>query len=190
MMAEYERLFRDAFVDAGDAGVSKNRALSELSRIYGPNGVTGNSRLMKFPPQQFYPQSEENPTWMRDQIEAEVSKFVFGDDAKDSIGWSPVGKMIFGDNWISSKSIQMVSDASTRNEIATGKPPSYTIAYIDRDGEFVPMPGRFYFDASELSPAKDKEARLNSERKQLMEMREYQENHYGKTWDQRQAEQQ
>ncbi len=76
---DYERLFESAYRQTGDLALSKNRALTELATIYGPNTVTGSSRLMRYPPQNFYPSSVTNPDWMSQQISDAVTEYVYGE---------------------------------------------------------------------------------------------------------------
>ena len=90
LMESYERLFRDAYVQTGDVELAKNRALTDISRVYGPNIVTGNDRLMRYPPQLSYapdlgaPMGQEY-AYMANQIEDAVSEFVFGDEVGERL---------------------------------------------------------------------------------------------------------
>jgi hypothetical protein len=144
MMSEYETLFRDAYVATGDSDLAQNRALGQMSRIYGPNGVTGHERLMKYPPQNFYPSSETEPDWMQIQVEQAVSEHVFGEEANSGWGW--------GAKNISAKNIILLSDQTTRREVSAHTAPSYTVLY-NLDGELTPVPGRFFFDPSDVQSA-------------------------------------
>lgn len=154
LMTEYDRLFRDAYVDTGDPGLAKNRALDELSRVYGPNMVSGSSRLMKYPPQNFYPSSSSNPEYLSQQLETAVSEFAFGDEAKDTWAYSRLTDAITGRKWVDSDRIILMSDQTTREEVSARQAPSYTVMYRDDDDEIHAVPGRFYFDP----PSGDTEA--------------------------------
>jgi hypothetical protein len=157
MMSEYEKLFQDAFVGTGNADLAKNRALDQMSRIYGPNDVTGDSRLMKYPPQNFYPASETNPDWMEQQVVRQVSEAAFGDQL-------PPGGRALADavrKEIPSSDIILMSDQTTRREVSAHTPPSYAVLY-QHDGELIPVPGRFYFDPSDVE-AEAKELSLARE---------------------------
>ncbi|MBL4898125.1 MAG: hypothetical protein JKX76_00625 [Colwellia sp.] len=144
MMSEYETLFRDAYVATGNSDLAENRALGQMSRIYGPNGVTGHDRLMKYPPQNFYPTSETDPDWMQNQVEQAVSQHVFGDEANSGWGW--------GARNIRAKNIILLSDETTRREVSAHTAPSYTVLY-NHDGELTPVPGRFFFDPTDVQSA-------------------------------------
>lgn len=152
MMSEYSGLFEDAYLQTGDFDLAKGRALDQMDKIYGANDITGSSRVMKFPPQKFYPQVRGSHDWMTDQIETEVSKFVFGDDASDP-GASLTARIVDGlslggaSNWVRSGDIKMVSDGTTRAEIMAGQPPSYVVYYM-KDGQLEQVPQRFEFDPS------------------------------------------
>ena len=152
MMAEYQALFRYQFLATGNDAVSRNRALDELGRIYGPNTVTGSRRIMKFPPQNFYPAVNGSQDWMGAQVESEVNALVLGDAAR------PEGNLVSGivgtvvdiggsDTWISRSQIRLVSDGATRAEIMNGQPPSYRLYYM-QDGVLQEAPRRFAFDPS------------------------------------------
>ncbi len=154
LMSEYNRLFKDEYVKTGDPDLAMNRSLTEMSRVYGPNMVSGSSRLMKYPPQNFYPSSMRNPNYMSDQLEQAVSEFAFGDDANDAWGYSRLTDAISGRRWIDSDRIILMSDQTTREEISARQAPSYTVMYMDDDKELHAVPGRFYFDP----PAGESEA--------------------------------
>lgn len=152
IMADYERLFTDAYKQTGDSALARNRALKDMERIWGPNAVTGDNRVMKYPPQNFYPASiQDGHNWMTDQIEQEVSAYVFEDDAfkpEGAMGWfGDVALDISGGSkWVNSNDIKIMSDGITRQEVASGKPPSYTVLY-QKDGMLEAVPGRYSFEA-------------------------------------------
>lgn len=150
LMAEYERLYTDAYLKTGDDGRAKERALSELARVYGPDGVTGSNRLMKFPPQNFYPTPAGiDPTWMQDQLVADVSDYAFGKDRVTTLSPRP-GAVMVDIKSIDPQQIQLTSDARTRQDVASGKPPSYKVGYLDGDGTYEEMPNRFIFDPTNV----------------------------------------
>ncbi len=145
VMSDYETLFEKAYLETGDAGLAKNRALNDLDRSYGPNEITGNSRLMKFPPQNFYPRSQENPEWMRLQLVMDVSKHAYGDKALDpSKGVQIVDRKNMG--LVPFNRIVMVSDEGTRADVAAKRDPRYQVYYMNDENELTPVPGRYRFD--------------------------------------------
>lgn len=137
VMDEYGRLFQSAYLATGDFDMAKNRALTSLSTVYGGDQVTGSNRMMKFPPQKFYPMPVQD---MRSQLEADVSAYVFGDGATQGL------PLVGSDRWISSDRITILSDERTRHEVSAGKPPSYQIMYLDLDGTLEMVPKRYTFD--------------------------------------------
>ena len=169
IMGEYERLFTDAFLSTGDVEMAKNRALTEMSRVYGPNEITGSSRLMKYPPQSFYPASLTNPDWMREQISQDVSDYVFGDDITPLMegltGMFVEGNLAMAGtmNRISPDNIQILSDMQTRKEVAAGQAPSYQVYFTNDDGMFEAVPGRYRFEPPQGDQEADRE-RLETQR--------------------------
>lgn len=146
IMGDYDRLFREAYAKTGDEGLSRNRALEDMARVYGPNGVTGDKRIMRFPPQQFYPAVVGKPDWMRDQIVSEVNIFAGIDPASDPF-LSPGSATP-----ISSDRIILNSDERTRGDVAAGRSPTYGVSYLDGDDMLQSVPGRFAFEAPTAEP--------------------------------------
>lgn len=153
VMDEYDRLFKSAYVDTGDASLAKNRALNDLARVYGGDEVTGSGRMMKFPPQKFYPM---DPMDMRAQIENDVNAYAFGDEAQRN----QYGGLIVDDHWVPSSRITIMSDERTRQEVSAGKPPSYQVMFMDQDGVLEQIPGRYTFDPAQ-SLADDEKLRAD-----------------------------
>lgn len=137
VMDEYGRLFQSAYLATGDFDMAKNRALTSLSTVYGGDQVTGSNRMMKFPPQKFYPMPVQD---MRSQLEADVSAYVFGDGATQGL------PLVGSDRWVPSDRITILSDERTWHEVSAGKPPSYQIMYLDLDGTLEMVPKRYTFD--------------------------------------------
>jgi hypothetical protein len=154
MMSEYTRLFKDAYMDTADFDLSQNRALDEMDRIYGVNEISGNGRIMKFPPQKVYPPVGGNHEWMNDQLVDEVNAAMFGDEVTRPNSWLADGLSLGGayPNWVNRDQISLVSDATTASEVKAGRPASYLV-YAVRDGELTQMPQRFEFNPG---PAKAK----------------------------------
>lgn len=162
MMAEYQRLFEDAFVKVADPDVARNRALEDMSRVYGPNAVTGDSRLMKYPPQNFYPSSFLNPDWMQEAITRDVNEFVFGEAAQAK--WSPLNQL--RGTRIDPSAIRILSDERTREEVAARRAPSYTVMY-EHEGEMQMVPGRYFFEQPDEGAARaDLRRELDDQRAQ------------------------
>lgn len=176
MMAEYTKLFKDAYADTGDFDLAQNRSLDEMSRIYGMNEVSGQGRVMKYPPQKLYPTVAGAHSWMREQLVSEVNEALLFDRAVDEavkpggtgdlllpggetseFGQAPetsiTGKLAEGlaagtaREWVKYGQIALVSDAQTAAQAKSGRPASY-IVYAMKDGELHQLPKRFAFDPS------------------------------------------
>ncbi len=146
IMTEYESLFVDAYLETGEATLAKNRALDAMSRIYGPNAVTGTETLMKYPPQNFYPASETSPDWMQTQLVDQVSELAFADGVENP---TRPGESVRRRK-IDAEDIILLPDEITRREVAGRSSPSYAVLY-KLDGEIVAAPGRFYFDPTAIN---------------------------------------
>lgn len=149
-MAEYSRLFEEAFVETGNFETAQAQSLEQMGRIYGVSSITGGQSLMKYPPQHFYPAVRGSHDWMSEQLEREVSDFVFGDTARKPSA-SLTDRFIDGaslggaHDWIGKKQIKVVSDSQTRADITAGRPASYRVFYLNGDIlELIPQ--RFAFD--------------------------------------------
>ncbi|MFY0633685.1 MAG: hypothetical protein JXQ91_07730 [Vannielia sp.] len=152
VMEDYQRLFTDAYVATGDEGVARNRALEDMARIYGPNQVTGSNRLMRYPPQNYYPADRDNPNWMQDQLVDDVSRAVFGEQAITSdmtdleLTAATISGAFLGDaGAIRPEDIVVLSDDGTRADVSAGRPPSYVVMY-QQDGVLQSVPGRYRFE--------------------------------------------
>lgn len=165
MMSEYSRLFQDAYKDTGDVDLSKNRALDQMGRIYGVNMVSGNKRVMKFPPNKMYPAVSGSHDWMTEQVGQEVNDFLAlqrGENLLPGEQIKPPSSLVerfahgasmgASSGWVYPEQIKLVSDATTANEAKSGRPPSY-IVYAMRDGVLEQLPQRFRFDPSEARKA-------------------------------------
>lgn len=124
MMGEYKTLFETEYKRVGNFERAKQRALDTLGRVYGPNHVTGDMRIMKFPPQKVYGAFNGSHDWMTEQVQTEITEF-----AGTEIG---------------SENIHLVSDAQTRREVSMNEAPSYQVYYW-KDGVLEQHPRRMFF---------------------------------------------
>lgn len=161
MVANLQRLVEHQYIKTGDEGLARARAFDEFGRIYGPNLISGNKRIMKFPPQKFIPPVQGSHKWAIDQLESEVSAHVFGDKAGKT--WMPVGGGMAEDtsNWVEASSIKLMSDTTTRSDINSGRTPSYVVYYMTRKGELQQLPMRYVFDPSEAQAAAEAQFEAN-----------------------------
>jgi hypothetical protein len=158
LMAEYTRLYEKAFLTTGDVGLARNRALSDIARVWGPESVTGNDHLMKFPPQNFVPSPPGAPAgWMGDALYRDVYELVVGeapelgeaflDETASSLvrAIPGLGGMIKPVD-VPIQSIHIRATVETAADIARGANPGYAVWYQDRDGNLQTLPGRYFFE--------------------------------------------
>lgn len=146
IMAEYKSLFEKGFVATGNVELAKQRALSAISRVYGPSGIDGSDTLMRYPPTSFYPARDGTHDWMRDQLERDVTAFATGKDMgsdEETRNWFGSVKSGF----VGADRIRLVSDSMTQDDVASGgRAPSYSVQFLDDDGVWQLVPGRYRFD--------------------------------------------
>eukprot|EP00918_Siedleckia_nematoides_P041000 GHVU01089012.1.p1 GENE.GHVU01089012.1~~GHVU01089012.1.p1 ORF type:complete len:1028 (-),score=127.31 GHVU01089012.1:1524-4607(-) len=173
ILGEYDRLYRDAFVDTGDEALAKSRALGELSRVYGPNTVTGDDRLMRHPPQQYLPAVTGKPNWMQDQIVADVTEWAYAEGGVETPTLrGPSAEIDMNEAPdradISSDRIILESDERTSQDIASGKSPTYGVMFRDDDDMLQVVPGRYEFTPPAPVDTMDRDA-LNQDRNRQSE---------------------
>lgn len=155
--SDYERLFRSAMADpavGGSVDMARNRALTELSRIYGPNTLNGSNQLMRYPPQNFYPAIAGSQDWMRRDLAEWVSGQLreMGEfEEETAIELTARAISPFGSNEEvgvrrALTNTTLISDAQTQRDIAAGRAPSYTAYYLSSSGEVVSFGGRIVFE--------------------------------------------
>lgn len=146
MLSELQMLFKDEYLKDGNFDAALNRSLDQFGRIYGPNIITGDKRVMRYPPQSVYHPINKSYDWMTDQIEKEVSEHLYGTDARKNLTPMDRGNSRAKRKWVDAESIKLVSDAQTKGEVDRGIPPSYVVYYTDKDGMRQQFPQRFFFD--------------------------------------------
>jgi hypothetical protein len=151
LMGDYERLFKEAYTATGDVSLAKNRALSDISRIYGPSGVGGSDAIMRYPPASFYAPVNGSQDWMGDQLVADVSEFAFGeqpDVPDDALGLTAtaITSVFMGSTRVDPESIFITSDERTQQDVASGAAPSYVVRFMDDDDVIQEVPGRYRFE--------------------------------------------
>jgi hypothetical protein len=157
IMSDYTRLFEEAYRNTGDRALARNRALDDMSRIYGPSGVGGSDVVMRYPPTTFFPPRNGSHDWLGEQLAAEVNAVAFGAEGPDN-GLLAAGvaavrvatgadlEPLLGERQpIRASDIILTSDGRTARDVAGGRAPTYRVAYMTADGEIVPMPQRFEF---------------------------------------------
>jgi hypothetical protein len=147
LMADYEAMFTDAFSQTGDVALSKNRALENIARVYGPSGVTSGDAIMRFPPVNFYAPVDGSHEWMRERLVADVQSYYR--ETTDAPEWV-VGGM--SDALAAEGRIIITSDARTQAEVAANMAPTYVVKFLDEDDAIQLVPGRYQFERPSVGP--------------------------------------
>ncbi len=145
LVEEFGQLFRERYVDTGDADMAKSQAVERLKQVWGPSALTGGA-LIKHPPDRYYPEVDGSHDWMK----ADVEKAIEGITGKPRLKAPDMARMYVEEpNW----SYKVVSDAQTAAEVAARRPPSYMVVVTDAatgrsDPPLGPdgRPQRFRFD--------------------------------------------
>lgn len=159
-LADYKRLFEDAYLDSGDPARAKAEADIRFNKLYGVTTVGGTPRLMKFPPERFYPPIDGSHEYVANQAAADI-KQATGKDVK-------------------TKDILLVPDLNTAREARAGIAPAYQLFYVTEQegqqiierapGDFRPDPATAQKTSTEKRAAEFKagqeQARAASEARQ------------------------
>ncbi|QTN34675.1 hypothetical protein [Cognatishimia activa] len=150
LLATFRLVFIDEFELTGDVDRSVARTLDYFDRSYGVNEVSGPLRIMRHPPQKHWDKIDGSHEWMTQQLEDEISHFVFGDNLEEDDLPAVLTGRSETENRISAKHIYLVSDDRTNAQVSRGEPPSYQLYYLFDDVLNL-LPARFTFDPS-LAP--------------------------------------
>jgi len=114
LRVQFDSLFANEFARTGDTDRAKENALKLLENQWGTSDVTGERRLMRYPPEKTgLPRVGGSYDWMAEQARTELDAII------------PEGGA-FG----------LASDARTEAEIGRGQSPSYQIIVRDQFGAF------------------------------------------------------
>jgi hypothetical protein len=158
MVADYERMFKERYVDTADEGKAKTQAVERLKTVWGPSAINGNA-LMRHPPERYYPQVDGSYDWMKRDITAAIDASRLG---ADNVAFNPKENLPpdVAPNETPAYSYKLVSDARTEADVASKKPPSYVVVTRDTASgrDQVPLgwdgkPMRFSFDPANAQAA-------------------------------------
>ena len=148
--------FVNEFVETGDEGAAKARAMAALRRTFGVSRMMGSPRLMRLPIEDFYNPIDGSYNWLRDQLVAETNIMVHGDladiepgDLNEFMGFfTSMGEAFFGDQdkRITADEIFLKADDETQMDIASSRAARYLVFYMDKSGQLQQVPGRFVGD--------------------------------------------
>lgn len=136
---EYQRQF---ILNGGNQEDAKARALTVIGRNYGPTGVTGSDRIVKYPPENYYGVAGLSNEWMTNQVQQQVNNITERDVDMDDIA--------------------VVADIQTAREIHNNTEPRYSIMLKNDNGAYEPiikngLVMRMKFDATEAVRKKNEE---------------------------------
>lgn len=120
MTAEYREFLEDAFYEAnGDQTSAEAIAKAEMKKRWGVSEISGNSAVMRLPPESFYPAVSGSHVYLRDDALKAATDFV---------AVAHPGRQV--------ENIALVPDGLTEQDIALGQPPRYRLFYqfTDADG--------------------------------------------------------
>jgi hypothetical protein len=154
LVAEYDKLFKERFVDTRDEGKSRDQAVERLKTTWGQSSVAGGA-LMKYPPERFYPQVDGSYDWMKRDLDAAVGASRLGGvtNTVTAPGLTPDIPGAPSTVDVPAFSYRLLSDGRTEADVAGKRPPSYVVMVKDlaTGRENIPLdwagkPMRYSFD--------------------------------------------
>jgi hypothetical protein len=154
LVAEYDKLFKERFVDTRDEGKSRDQAVERLKTTWGQSAVAGGA-LMKYPPERFYPQVDGSYDWMKRDLDAAVGASRLGGvtNTVTAPGLTPDIPGAPSSVDVPAFSYRLLSDGRTEADVAGKRPPSYVVMVKDlaTGRENIPLdwagkPMRYSFD--------------------------------------------
>lgn len=136
--SDYENILRQEYVTTGDMEVAKKSAAQIFKRTYGVTKITGEPRVIKYPPEKYYSVPGISDEWMGEQVLDEVRKI---DEYKEA----------------KSEDVVVVPDTITARQAVPRGTPSYLLYMRSEAGGYNPLRNkegalrRFYFDSYEAN---------------------------------------
>jgi hypothetical protein len=154
LVADYERVFKDRYVDTADEGKARQQTVERLKTVWGPTAVAGGA-LMKYPPERYYPQVDGSYDWMKRNLEASITASRFGEGTVtvNTPGITPDIPGAPPQVEVPAFTYKLVADGRTEADVAARRPPSYSVVVRDLQSgrDTSPLgwdgkPQRFSFD--------------------------------------------
>lgn len=117
IMADYRDLAERFYVESRDPEQAKAKALHEMKRLYGVSDYAGESRIMRYPPEAYYPPVGGAHDYIAKQALDDV-RAATGEEIKPDDFW-------------------MVAAPGTGRQVQSGQPPRYQIFYMHDLGDGV-----------------------------------------------------
>lgn len=172
----YRELVKDHYVRTGDIDVAKAMAKKDLKRTYDVSEVTGNRRLLRHPPEAYYPKIEpragKDPdlSYFGEQLQAAVNDYrkegarAFGQENPEARG-AAMGKAAQELEGIPLSDIFIEPVPQTNADVQSGRLPGYAVVWFEeRDGIRVmnTVPGMVF--RADVKAAREREKANRQER--------------------------
>lgn len=155
----YRNLVKDHYIRTGDIEVAKSMAKKDLKRTYDVSEVTGTRRLMRHPPEAYYPKIEpragKDPSldYFTEQLQTAVKERAGKDVAASDIFIEPV--------------------AQTNDDVRSGRLPGYGVVWFeDRDGVRVMQTAPGMVFRADVKSEREKQSRNREERLRYLQQKE------------------
>ncbi len=179
----YVDLVKDHYVRTGDIEVAKSMAKKDLKRTYDVSEVTGSRRLMRHPPDAYYPKiepragKEPNLDYFSQQLVAAVNDYVSG-PAKAAADLNPetrpaLGATLARQTEIPLSDIFIEPIPQTNADVRAGRLPGYAVMWFEnRDGVRVmsTAPGMVF--RADVKAELEKQSRNRQERARYLRNQE------------------
>lgn len=129
LTAEYDKLFKERYVDTADESKAKAQAVERLKTVWGPSSVA-NGALMRHPPERYYPQVDGSYDWMKKDLEAAITQTRLG---ADNFAFNPKSNLPpdVEPSEAPAFTYKLISDGRTEADVAARRPPSYSVVVRD-----------------------------------------------------------
>lgn len=145
MFSAFKENFKFHYIKTGDPNIARDLALKDVRKAYDVSSVTGENRLMKHPPEKYYPAVDESFDYIGKQLKADVKE--------------RAGKAVPLEN------IYVEAVPQTDADIRAGRPPRYGVSWLTEDETLDTAPDMVW--RPDLSSEK---ARVAKERKRRFEL--------------------
>jgi hypothetical protein len=136
-MGHYEDAFREHYLQTGDVGEAKTRAIKELKKTWGVSEVNGTSTVMQYPP-------DRSPAYALKGVAPESVPQLYAAQLAEAV------KARNGDEFDRS-SLIFTPTKRTAEQYVRGEPPEYIISYRDKkNGTLETLPTAFFADPDKM----------------------------------------
>lgn len=130
---DYINEYEKQYILTGDQKTAKERASAIIGRQYGVTEISGNPRVMKYPPENYYAVEGLSNEWMSKQLVKDIKNEIGRDVTKFDVA--------------------LVADVDTAREVASKGQVGYSVLIRNESGEYEPVHKnnrlmRFKFDSS------------------------------------------